>query len=59
MITRDVEVTGESLVPYGFGLSMEEAKGKKLQPQLKLLSTKKWLAAQDDDDRMLYTYQAK
>ena len=31
------EVTGESLVPYGFGLSIEE----------------------DDDDRMLYTYQAK
>ena len=29
VITRDVEVTGESLVPYGFGLSIEEAKGKK------------------------------
>ena len=40
------EVDGESLVPYGFGLSIEEANGKKLQSHLqvcnrKLLSSKK------------------
>ena len=46
-------------MPYGFGLSIEEVgKLQSMQPPQTFCQAKSGFA-EDDDDRMLYTYQAK